>query len=331
MLMTTRGSFSQVVDAAVRALFDQGRLDQSNQPYALTYGFARQFEADVTAPQLSSISGPGRGTLTVEGQQYGSNALYKGYPVTLTLKKFTSELAWTEEDAHFLQKAQSSKETMTFVSIAKNAVNALNQNINEEFCKVFYLGFGTTNLVGGDAVALFSNSHTIRKTGATQGNMFPSGDTQRVFNAANLVDAVNFMARFKGMNDIQMLQPKRIRVLCAPELRPTVEQAINSMYGPINANLGLSTASKEAFQNRGVDISSAVLPDIPYAYRAYWFVAELDRAQEMFHMGIGWMPRMNDETQYNKGVYMNEASTLFGYVFSGWQWVFGSTGSGASI
>lgn len=329
--MTTRGSFSQVVDAAVRALFDLGRLDQSNQPYSLTYGFASQFEADVTAPQMSTISGPGRGTLTVEGQQYGSNSLYKGYVFTYQLKKYTSELAWTEEDAHFLKKSQSSKETTTFNSIAKNAINALNQNINEDFCKVFYLGFGTTNLTGGDSVALFSNSHPIRKTGALQGNMYPSGDTQRAFSASNLVDAVNIMNRFKGMNDIQMLATKRLRVLCAPELRPAVEQAINSMYGPLNANLGLSTASKEAFQNRGVDIASAVLPDIPYAYRAYWFVIDLDRAQDMFKLAVGWMPRMNDETQYNKGVYMNEASVLFGFGFDSWQWAFGSTGAGTAI
>jgi len=329
--MTTRGAFSQVVDAAVRALYDTAIFDQSSRLYSLNSGVATEYEPDVPAEQLSSMSGPGRGILTLEGQQYGANAEYKGYPVTLQMRKYTSELQYTEEDLHWLRKSQSSKRATTFTSIVSHAVNAVQQNINEDFCKVFYLGFGTTNLTGGDGVALFSNSHTIRKTGATQGNMFPSGDTQRAFSATNLVDAINIMNRFKGMNDIQMLQVMRTRVLCSVELRPTVEQAINSLYGPINANLGLSTASKEAFQNRGVDIASIVLPDIPYAYRTYWFVVSLDRAVEMFFFAKGWMPRMNDISEFEKGTFKNETSAFFGFIFNSWQWAFGSKGDGSDI
>lgn len=327
--MTTRGSFSQVVDAAVRALYDTAIFDQSSRLYSLNSGVATEYEPDVPAEQLSSMSGPGRGILTIEGQQYGSNELYKGYPVTLSMRKYTSELQYTEEDLHWLRKSQSSKRQTTFTSVVTHAVNALNQNINEDFCKVFYLGFGTTNLTGGDAVALFSASHTIRKTGGVQSNMF--SDTQRPFSAPNLVEAINIMNRFKGMNDIQMLQVRRTRVLCSPELRPTVEQAINSMYGPLNANLGLSTASKEAFRDRGVDIASIVLPDIPYAYRNYWFVVDLDRAADMFFFAKGWMPRMNDISEYEKGTFKNESSTFFGFVFNSWQWAFGSIGDNSAV
>lgn len=330
MLMTTRGSFSQVVDAAVRALYDQAKFDLSTSVYGPNLGFT-QYEPDVPSEQLSSISGPGYGALTVEGQQYGSNELYKGYPVTLIMNKFTSELKWTEEDLHWLKKAPSSKRAITFNSIPKSAVNALNGNLNLEACKVFYLGFGTTNLTGGDGLALFSSAHLIRKDGSTQANTFAVGDTHRAFSAANLVEAVNIMNRFKGMNNVQMLPVKRIRVLCSIELQPTVEQAINSLYGPANANLGLSTASKDAFRNRGVDIASQVLYDMPYAYRNYWFVMDLDRASEMAWLASGWMPRMNDVTEYQKGIYKNEASTFFGYVFSGWQWVFGSKGDGSTV
>jgi len=330
MIMTTRGSFSQVVDAAVRALYDQSKFDLSSTTYYQRLGFT-QYEPDVPSDQLSTISGPGYGTLTLEGQQYGSNELYKGYPVTLQMRKFTSELAWTEEDLHWLKKAPSSKRAISFNSVVKAAVNALNGNLNQEACKVFYLGFGTTNLTGGDALALFSGSHTIRKTGGTQSNMYASGDTHRAFSASNLVDAVNIMNRFVGHNNVQMLPCKRIRVACSIELQPTVEQALNSLYGPLNANLGLQTASKEAFRSRGVDIESVVLYDMPYAYRNYWFVMDLDRAAEMAWLATGWMPRMNDVTVYENGTYKNEASTFFGYVFSGWQWVFGSKGDGSAI
>ena len=329
--MFSSGSFSQVVDAAVRALYDRGRFDQSAVLYSLSSGVATEYEPDVPSEQISTMSGPGAGVLTLEGQQYGSNALYKGYPVTLVMRKYTSELAWTEEDMHWLQKSQSSKRATTFTSVVKNAINALQYNINLDFCKVFYLGFGTTNLTGGDGLALFSGSHTIRATGSTQSNMFASGDTQRAFSASNLVDAVNIMNRFVGQNNIQMQQCRRIRVLCPVELRPAVEQAINSLYGPINANLGLQTASKEAFQNRGIDIASIVLPDIPYAYRTYWFLADLDRAADAFFFAKGWMPRMNEMNEYNKGIYRNETSTFFGFVFAGWQWAFGSKGDGSAI
>lgn len=328
--MTTRGSFSQVVDAAVRALYDQAKFDLSTTVYGPALGFT-QYEPDVPSEQISSISGPGYGILTIEGQQYGSNELYKGYPVTLRMQKFTSELKWTEEDLHWLQKAPSSKRAITFNSIPKNAVNALNGNLNLEACKVFYLGFGTTNLTGGDGLALFASNHTIRKDGSTQANTFAVGDTHRAFSAANLVDAVNIMNRYKGMNAVQMLPCKRVRVLCSVELQPTVEQAINSLYGPINANLGLQTASKEAFRARGVDIASSVLYDMPYAYRNYWFVIDLDRAAEMSWLAVGWMPRMNDVTEYQKGVYKNEASSFFGYVFSGWQFAFGSKGDATTV
>jgi len=328
--MTTRGSFSQVVDAAVRALYDQAKFDLSTKVYGPTLGFT-QYEPDVPAEQISSVSGPGYGILTVEGQQYGSNELYKGYPVTLRMQKFTSELSWTEEDLHWLSKAPSSKRAVTFNSIPKNAVNALNGNVNLEACKVFYLGFGTTNLTGGDGLALFVSNHTIRKDGSTQANTYAVGDTYRAFSGPNLVDAVNIMNRFKGMNGVQMLPVQRIRVLCSIESQPVVEQAINSLYGPLNANLGLATASKEAFRSRGVDIASQVLYDMPYAYRNYWFVIDLDRAAEMAWLASGWMPRMNDVTEFAKGLYKNEASTFFGYVFSSWQWAFGSKGDGTTV
>ena len=328
--MTTRGSFSQVVDAAVRALYDQAKYDLSSTLYGPSLGFT-MYSPDVPSEQISSMSGPGYGVLTIEGQQYGSNEYTKGYPVTLTMQKFTSELKWTEEDIHWMQKAPSSKRAITFNSMTKSAINALNGNLNLEACKVYYLGFGTTNLTGGDALALFASTHTTRKTGGTQANTFAVGDTHRAFSATNLVDAINIMNRYQGMNGVQMLPVKRTRVLCSVEIQPTVEQALNSLYGPLNANLGLSTSSVVAFQKRGVDIASQVMYDMPYAYRNYWFVIDLDRASEMLWMAEGWMPRMNDVTEYEKGVYKNDASVFFGYVFSGWQFAFGSKGDGTTV
>lgn len=330
MMSSTGGTFSQVVDATVRGLYDQGKLDLSVNVYGPSLGFTT-YEPDVPSDQLSTISGPGYGILTIEGQQYGSNELYKGYPVTLVLKKFTSELAWTEEDIHWIQKQPSSKRATTFNSVVKHAINALNGNLNLEACKVFYLGHGTSNLTGGDSLSLFNTSHTIRKDGSTQANNFGSGDTHRAFSADNLVLAVNNMNRFKGMNGVQMLPVRRIRVVVAGEKQPIVEQALNSLYGPLNANLGLSTASQEAFRARSVDIASVVAWDTPVAYKEYWSVIDLDRASELAWLASAWMPRMAEVTEAESGIFKNESSTLFGYLFSGWQWAFGSKGDGSAI
>src|ERR1035437_424480 len=292
-MITSRSTASQVVDATVRALYDQGKFDLSTLLYGPTLGFT-EYQPDVPDEKISTISGPGPGKLTVEGEQYGSNDLYKGYPVTLVMNKFTSELRWTEETLHWINKQSSSKRGTTFTSIVKHAVNALNYNLNVEAAKVFYLGFGTTNLTGGDGLALFVSNHTIRRTGGTQSNMFPTANGHLPFSSAALVQAVTLMSRFVGMNNIQMLPNRRIRVLCSIEGQPAVEQAINSLYGPINANLGLQTGSKEAFRARGVDVESKVIYDMPTAYSAYWFVEDLDRASELAWLAVGWMPRMTE-------------------------------------
>lgn len=328
--MTTRGTFSQVIDASIRALYDQGKLDLSSSLYGPSLCFT-EYEPDVPDDKISSLSGPGYGRLTVEGQQYGSNQLYRGYPVTLVMNKFTSELSWTEEDLHWIQKLPSSKRATDFNNVVKHAVNALNGNLNLEAAKLFYLAFTTTNLTGGDGKALVAGDHTIRKTGLTQSNQFPTGDTQRSFGSAALTDAISIVSRFKGMNDVQMLPSKRLRIFCSIELFPTVDQVLTSLYGPTNANLGLQTGSKEAIKRRGMDIEAVVIPDIPYAYRNYWFLIDLDRAAEMAWFANGWMPRMSETTEYRKGTYYNDSSTFFGYVFSGWQWIFASKGDNTAI
>lgn len=328
-LMTTKNVFSQAVDASIRALWDTTMESQDSELYGPKLGF-NAYDPDVPAEQVSTISGPGKGVLTIEGRQYGANTRYKGYPVTVGLDKFTSELKWTEEDLHWLKKMPSAKRASNLTNEVEGAINALYANLNEEACKVYYLGHGTTNLVGGDSYALYYSAHLIR-AGGTQANNFGSGDTHRAFSADNFVEAVLRMNRFKDHNGRQMLPVKDVRLVISPELEPTVQQALLSLYGPANANLGLQKGSKQAFSGRGTTVDYIVAPDIPYAYRNYWSVIDLRRAKYMSFLAKGWMPRMSEDTEKSKGVYMNEASTLFGYYFASWQHTFGSVGDGSSI
>lgn len=329
--MTNRGSFSQAVDASVRALFSTFELDSYNKLYGME--LATEYSPDVPDDKISNLSGPGRGSVTVETNPYAENDRYKGYPMTVRLDKFTSILRWSEESMHFLQKAQNSKRVMEVNSAVEGAVQALYQNWNEELAKVFYLGFGTTNLTGGDSVALFSEAHPTRKSGVgNQANTFGTGDTHRVMTGPNIVAAIDKMNRFKDHNGVQFLKGRRLRIVCANEYESTAIQAIDSIYGPNTANLGLNTASSSFLAKRGVtDIGVISLPDIPTAYQTYWFIIDLDRASKMFFRAAAWRPRMSTDTEVNNGTMVNASSTLFGHVWGHWGFAFGSKGDTTSI
>lgn len=329
-LMTSTGFGADIISAAVRALYNRATDEQSSQLYYQELGLT-QYSPDVPAEQLSGVTGPGRGILTVEGQQFGSNEKTNEYPVTLTMRKYTSELSWTDEDVHWLAKANSSsKRAIDFKSMPSQAVQALNQNINEDACKVFYLGFGTTFLTTGNSEALFG-SHNIRKDGSDQKNTFPTADGHLPLTAAALTQAISIMNRFKAMNGTQLLRARRLKLIVSVENEPTAHQIKMSAYGPLNANLGIQTSSAEALAARGLSLDITVARDIPNTtYSTYWFLVDMDRAQNRAFLAVAWMPRMDDHTNTRKGIHYNDSSALFGPVVQGWQWAFGSKGDASA-
>lgn len=328
--MTSTGFGQDIVSAAVRALYNRALQEQSSELYYQELGLT-QYSPDVPAEQLSGVTGPGRGILTIEGQQFGSNVKTNEYPVTLTMRKYTSELSWTDEDVHWLQKAnESSKRAIDFRSMPSQAVQALNQNINEDACKVFYLGFGTTFLSVGNSEALFA-SHTIRADGSTQKNTFPTSSGHLALSAAAVTQAISIMNRFVAQNAIQMLRCKRLKLIVAVENEPTAHQIKMSTYGPLNNSLGVQTSSAEALAARGLSLEITVARDIPSAtYSTYWFLVDMDRAATRAFLAVAWMPRMDDHDDTRKGIHYNDSSALFGPVVQGWQHAFGSKGDGSA-
>jgi len=135
----------EAVDATVQALFSEVADQLSNELYYQQHGFV-DYEPDIPEEKLSSVSGFGRAVLTVAGQQYGSNQRYKGYNVQLTLRKYTSEIEFSEEDIHWLMKSPSTKRVMEFRDNVEGAVNSLNDAINADAAKMIYLVHGTTFL-----------------------------------------------------------------------------------------------------------------------------------------------------------------------------------------
>ena len=327
--MTTKGTFSQAVSASVRALFDLGVSELPSKIYGSE--LFSTFSPAAPAQQLTNISGPAYGILTAEGAEYGENALYKGYPYTLSLRKFTSKLSWTEESIHFIaeQKKSGVKDFFTFSNPVTHALNALTGSINLELAKVFYLGFGTTNFTPGDAEALFSNAHPIRRDGSTSANMFAT--THDPLSVDALKTALDRMNRAKSHNGVQFRPVKRFRLVVPVELEAKAYQILDSVYGP-SANLPLSLTSANIMEKRGIpDRGVVVLPDIPAAYSTYWFVVDLDRAQDQLWMAQAWAPRMADETHVESGVFTNNCSCLIQFVATHWAAFFGSKGDSTAV
>ena len=326
----------EVVDASVRILFEEASEQLSNYLYYKEHGYT-ELQADISEEKFSSVSGVGKGSLTVAGQQYSDNIRYKGYASTVNLKKYTSELAYTEEDLHWIGKAGSTKRILEFKNNIADHVNALNANVNEDAAKLFYLGQGTTFFAGvGDSVPLFDQAHPIRKSGATANpNLFYTGfgtsTTHLAFGADALVEALQRMDRFKLNDDTQMLKGKRYRILCSTEMQETVARVVQSMYGPDTSYLGKSSASKEFQADLGRTIDYKVIPDMPYAYKDYWFVEELGRANKMLWMVWGWKPRLNNQSEYRKGTYYNDGSVLFAPHAADWRFGFASKGDGTTV
>jgi len=325
-VMTTKNVFQDAVTAAVRALLDHSKdsiLSQIDGRELVT-----TYSPDTPAEQINAISGPGYGILTIEGQTYGSNQLYRDYPVTLSMKKYTSKFIYTEEDLHWLQKGSEQKRAMTFRNIEKSGLDPLLGNLNRDLAKMFYLGFGTTNFACGDGYALFSASHTIRKTGGTQSNIL---STEYTLNAASLDLMITEMCRLSNMAAVQLKKPRRLRLVVPVELESTAIQALDSLYGPGNANLGLQKASTQQIRRRGIDIDVVTLPEISSSYAAYWFLVDLDRAQDSFLLAEGWMPRQVTDPVYSNGTYEIDASVYFGPTALGATWVMGSRGTGGTL
>lgn len=317
------------VDATVQALFSEVQDQLSNQIYYQSHGFV-DYEPDIPEEKLSSVSGFGAGTLTVAGQQYGTNQRYKGYAKQLLLRKYTSEIEFSEEDIHWLQKSPNVKRVMEFRESVEGAVNALHQNINTDTAKLYYLAHGTTFFTGGDSVALASKAHPVRKSGVSNQSNIPAA-THTAFSNAQLIAALEAMDRYLLNDGIQIRPTTNILILHSIELADTVDRTLYSNYGPDTANLGLNVGSKDALARRGRVINHATILDQPNSFKTFFAIIDLERAKRMNFIAWGWKPRLNNQTEYRKGLFYNEGSTLFGPIVRDWRFSFFNKGDGTAV
>lgn len=314
---------------AFRAIFDTSKLEQSSKLFYSKMGFVDR-EAEGEDEQINAWTGPGRATLSVEGEQYKANSRQRSYPVAAALRKYTSELVVTEDQLHWLQKGQKKKMISEVTDMMSGAVSALNYSLDDDAAKVLYLGHGSSFLTCGNSEALFG-SHTIRKTGATQRNTFASGDVQRPLTSSALVDAINLMNRFKNHNDVELLPTGDLLLVVPKELSTEALRIIKSDYGPSNANLGYQGAGPTIQAGLGRKITVFENPYIPSSYSTYWFLIDVERAKASAFMDWAWKPRMQEHWEYRKGNFFNDSSTKFGPLVLGSQWAFSSKGNGDAI
>lgn len=150
----TSTSLPDAASIAIRALFDHTYLDQSSKLFYKDLGFV-EGNAEASDEQFNSWSGPGAAPLVVENEQYGAVERFRGYPVTVSLRKYASELNVTEEQIHWLQTASRTRTMWEINNAVEGAIHALNYRVDDDHAKVHYLGFGTTFLASvGNSEAL---------------------------------------------------------------------------------------------------------------------------------------------------------------------------------
>jgi len=320
LMITTNGTFQDVVDSTIHSIVDESSELAAQEIEGKE--LFQMYQIDKEDERIQGMAAAGYAKLTVQGQQYAANTLWRDYPVSIVVRKYTSELEYSEEDVYFLERMYKSKNEeamqLRLGSITENAIPPLTGSINSDIAKSFYLGFGTTFQTGGDGVSLFSASHPIRATGGVQSNTGTS-----VFSPTALRQTIDAMNLFQTQNGRRMKKVRRFMVVCHSDIEADVQQTLDSMYGPGNANLGLQVASKAQFSARGVQASYLTLTEIPAAYHNYWYVVDLDRAARRFFLAYAWMPRANQKTEVRNGTFFVDSSTVAGPVHLGFQHVFG--------
>lgn len=324
-LMTLDNVFQDAVNAAVRAEFtgvrDSILNDMEGRELFTTY------EVDTANDTLQRMDGPGYATLTIEGQKFGSNELWRDYPKAAQLRYYTSELQFTKQDLHFLKKMVAQKNDLKgqlrISDAVSSAIDPVAGVMQKDLAKMIYLSLGTTFFTGGDAKALVASDHPIRKSGSTQSNTATAA-----FAPTALVTGLNAMNRFQNMAAVQLKRVTNFALVGGVGMESKFDEVLESMYGPYNALLGEQPSSRAAMRRRGIrQVQKIILGEIPSAYDNYWWIVDLDRAKNRLFNCIGWQPNLEEERQKSYGTLSYLSDVYFGPSALGWQFIYGSTGA----
>lgn len=295
-----------LADPRIRKIWDEKQTQLSTQLEYSEIGLT-DYNAEILDSQFENFTGLGIAQQTGEKEPYNREDINPAYKVTITPVKFTKAIDITEEMLRFNLWPKIN-------NLVGGVANALNARINTDAAKILYLGSGTTFFTGGDALALFSASHTMGD-GTTQSNT-----TTNPLSYDNLKTAVQAMDRFYDDKGIQMLPSKRLRLVVARENKERALEVLRSIGNPDNAN-----RINNVFENMSIDLRVANWIPNSSSYNKNWFLIDMERASYMAYMVWGWRPKFDDDKVINNGTKIYTGSTMFKPGFQSWQWVYGST------
>jgi len=296
----------ELADPRIRKIWDEKESQVSTRLEYQKLGFTDS-NAEILDTKIENFTGLGFAQLTGEKEAYSYEEVEPGYSVTLTPQKWTKKIDITEEMLRFnlWPKINNGVEGIA---------NALNYRVDLEAAKIFYLGNGTTNFTGGDASALWTDSHTM-KDGSTQDNDL---DTVTL-SYDNLKTAWQRLDRFYDDKGIQLLPTRSLQLIVARENKERAMEVLRSIGNPDSAN-----RINNVFGQTGtIDlVVSSYIPSTTYGY--YWFLTDKERANKMLHSVWGWKPKFDDDKVINNGSKVYTGSVMFKHGFSSFQFIVGS-------
>lgn len=295
-----------LADPRIKKIWDEKETQLSSRLEYSKLGF-KDIDAEILEPRFENFSGLGIANQTGEQESYYRDDIVQGYQVTIKPVKFTSSSSISEETLRF----NLWKKVENLVS---GIANALNARINTDPAKIFYLGFGTTFFTGGDGQALFSASHPMAD-GSTQSNTL--GAVPLTYD--NIKLAAQKMDRFYDDKGIQLLPCQKLRLIVARENKEKAEEILRSIGNPDSAN-----RVNNVFNNGEGYIDYVVANWIPAGYSKFWFVIDMERAEQMLNMVWGWKPKFDSDKMINNGSKLYTGSVMFKPGFSSWQFAIGS-------
>lgn len=304
--MLSLQQLADLADHRIRGVWNETN-DQLSQSMEYSIFGYKDIEADAKDPQYENFSGLGRAVLTGEGQPYNREDKVQGYKVTISPQKYTKAAVITEEMLRFNLWPEIN-------DVVASSANSVNQIVDENAAKIFYLGFGTTFMTGGDSQALFSASHPM-KDGSTQSNTL--GTVPLTYD--NLKIARQTLDRMYDDKGVPMQVCRNLRLIVAQEGKEKAMEVLRSIGNPDSAN-----RVSNVFANGTGSIDLKVASWIPSAYGKYWFLVDLDRASKLSKMVWGWRPRFDSDKVVNNGTKVYTASVYFQPGFQSFQHVVGS-------
>lgn len=314
-------SLDALVTPSVVQIFDESQQQISAEGLQYSkFGYV-DYEPSFDSPSFQNISGVSEAVLTLEGTPYAPEDVIQNYKVSAQLKKYTKLIKITEETVHWIQKGNKER-AQQFRDTVQACNNSLNQKIDIEAAKLFYLGFGTTFQTGGDGKALLASDHPSPDTSVTaQRNVPPTANGHELLTREALTRGVQNMNRFYDIKGVQLMRCRKFKVIIARENEENLKAILMSTQGPLTANLGINPMATQYSR-----VEYEVADYIPVAYASYWFLLDMERASRALYMLWGWKPKINNESEYSSGTLYKAGSVYFKPVFIDWRFIYGSKG-----